>query len=165
MGRAGGYPARVGFYARALLRDSHDFGLRGLVDFAAQQGVTIRLEPHSAAEDRGWREVELWAPGADVPVEVDVNRREPTSLLSNEIAEFVDELEDSDELFDGAAAKIREHLAATEAIVAVRVLVSDERDGPRIGNCVLDWYAQRDGVLFQVDDDGFYDGDKLLVAT
>jgi hypothetical protein len=156
----------VGFYARALLRDSHDFGLRGLVDFAANEGVSIRVEPPSAVDESGWRQAELWAPGAHVPVEIDVSRRnEPASLLHDEIAEFDDELEAADERVPGGAAKVREHLAATEAVVAVRVLASDDRDGAAIGNCVLDWYAQRDGVLFQVDAQGFYDGGVFLVAS
>jgi hypothetical protein len=156
----------VGFYARALLRNSHAFGLRGLVDFAASEGVTFRVEPASAVDDGGWREAELWAPGAAVPVEIDVSRRdEPASLLDDEITEFSDELEDADERVPGAAARIREHLAATRAVVAVRVLASDGHTGPAIGNCVLDWYAQRDDVLFQVDAQGFYDGDELLVAS
>jgi hypothetical protein len=33
----------MGFYVRALLRDSHDGGLRGLVDFAAGEDVTAWL--------------------------------------------------------------------------------------------------------------------------
>jgi hypothetical protein len=45
------------------------------------------------------------------------------------------------------------------------VLASDERDGPAIGKCVLDWYAQRDDVLFEVDAQGFYDGEQLLVTS
>ena len=35
-----------------------------------------------------------------------------------------------------------------------------DRGVPGVGNCVLEWYAQRDDVLFQVDADGFYDGDE-----
>jgi hypothetical protein len=156
----------VGFYARALLRDTHAFGLRGLVDFAANEGVILRVEPSSAVDDGGWREAELWAPGAAAPVEMDVSRRdEPASLLHDEIAEFEDDLEDADERVPGGTARVREHLAATGAIVAVRVLTSDEREGSAIGNSVLDWYAQRDDVLFQVDAQGFYDGDELLVAS
>jgi hypothetical protein len=156
----------VGFHARALLRNSHAFGLRGLVDFAANEGVIFRVEPPSAVDDRGWRAAELWAPGADVPVEIDVSRRDdPASLLHDEIVEFADELEDADERVAGGTARVREHLAATRAVVAVRVLASDQREGSAIGNCVLDWYAQRDDVLFQVDAQGFYDGDELLVAS
>jgi hypothetical protein len=156
----------VGFYARALLLDSHDFGLRELVDSAQADGIMIRVDPPSALDERGWRDAELWAPAAEVPVEIDVSRREdPESLLHDEIAEFDDELADADEQTPGAIATVRQHLAATNAIVAVRVLASDQEHGPAIGNCVLAWYAQRDGVLFQVDAQGFYDGDTLLVAT
>ena len=155
----------MGFYARALLRDPHEFGLRGLVDFAAQEGLEVRVEPASVLDDATWSNAELWAAGAEVPVEVDVSRRSnPDSLLHEEIEEFMDELDDADERIAGGVAKVRDHLAACHAIVAVRVLASDAR-GAEVGNCVLDWYAQRDGVLFQVDADGFYDGDRLLAAV
>jgi hypothetical protein len=160
------YFPTVGFYARALLLESHGLGLRDLVAFAQAEGITIRVEPASALDDQRWREAELWAPGAEVPVEVDVSRREDTeSLLQEELAEFDDELADADEQTPGAIETVRQHLAATNAIVAVRVLASDQEHGLPIGNCVLDWCAQRDRVLFQVDDDGFYDGATLLVAT
>lgn len=115
-------------------------------------------------DDAGWRDAELWAPQADVPVEIDVSRRgEPGSLL-DEIAEFQEESEEADEHMPGAIKKGCRHLAATDATVAVPVLGSDARHGPRVGNCVLEWYAQRDDVLLQVDADGFYDGDELLVT-
>jgi hypothetical protein len=70
----------VGFYARALLRGSHDFGLRGLVEAATEQGIDCRVEPASAMDDAGWRDAELWAPQADVPVEIDVSRPRGTRL-------------------------------------------------------------------------------------
>jgi hypothetical protein len=99
-------------------------------------------------------------------VEIDISRRDdPESLLHDEIAEFDDELTDADELSPGAIERVRRHLAASNSIVAVRVLASDQEHGPAIGTCVLGWYAQRDDVLFQVDAEGFYDGDTLLVAT
>ena len=88
----------MGFYARALLRDSHHFGLHQRVEFAQAEGITIRVHPQSALEDSGWREAELWAPDAQVPVEIDMSRRDdPESLLHYEIAEFDDELADADE--------------------------------------------------------------------
>ncbi len=82
----------MGFHARALLRDTHRYGLRGLVEFAENEGLTIRVEPPTALDDHHWREAELWALGATVPVEIDVSRQdEPESLLHEEIAEFADE--------------------------------------------------------------------------
>jgi hypothetical protein len=45
-----------------------------------------------------------------------------------------------------------------------RVGGSSPSRGPAVGNCVLGWYAERDGVLFQVDGDGFYEGDRLIVS-
>jgi hypothetical protein len=156
----------VGFYARALLRDAHEFGLRDLVEFAAREGLSVRVEPASALDDPAWRDAELWGSEAEVPVEIDVSRRnDPESLLHDEVAEFDEALDDADERASEGIARVREHLASAEAIVAVRVLGSDKRTGPTVGNCVLDWYAQREGVLFQVDADGFYDGDELIVST
>jgi hypothetical protein len=64
------YGAAMGFYARALLRDEHDFGLRGLVEFARDDGIEIRVDPAAALDDSGWRDAELWAPQGEVPVEI-----------------------------------------------------------------------------------------------
>jgi hypothetical protein len=156
----------MGFYARALLRDPHDFGLAGLVDFARERGLAVRVEPALAITDATWQEAELWAPDAEVPVEIDVSRRrDPESLLHDEIEEFEETLADAEERAPNGTDRVLRHLAATDAIVAVRTLASDERHGPAVAQCVLDWYAQRDDVLFQVDADGFYDGDVLLVEA
>jgi hypothetical protein len=59
---------------------------------------------------------------------------------------------------------VSSHLDRTQAIVAVRVLASDFERGLEAAWAVLDYYAQRDGVLFQADGEGFYEGEELIVA-
>ncbi len=60
-------------------------------------------------------------------------------------------------------AKVSAHLDRTQAIVAVRVLASDSDRGMEAAKVVLDYYAQRDGVLFQADADGFYEGEERIL--
>ena len=143
----------MGYYVRALLTDWEPRPLRDLIEFSREYGCELRPErPDEAPLDEPeWRAADLIGPQATVPIEVEVNLDDgrPDGMVREEVREFREELEDAEGTPD-ALTKVREHLDRTIAIVAVRVLA---------------YYAQREGVLFQADAEGFYEGEQLIVET
>jgi hypothetical protein len=158
----------MGYYVRALLTEWHERPLRELIDHSRAYGHELRPErpDETPLDDPSWRDADLLGPGAQSPIEVEVavDDGAPDGMVPSEVQELGDELEEADGPPE-AIARVRDHLSRTKAIVAVRILASDSDLGAESAAAVLHYYAQREGVLFQADDDGFYDGDELIVRT
>jgi hypothetical protein len=152
----------MGYYMRALLAEWEDRPLGELVEFSRAYGQELRTD--ARLDDPAWREADLLGTESTAPVELEVafDDGTPDSLVREELAEFREELEDSD-ADPEAVGKVNAHLDRTQAIVAVRVLGSDSERGLEVAWAVLAYYAQRDGVLFQADGEGFYEGEELIV--
>ena len=152
----------MGYYMRALLTEWEDRPLGDLVAHSRTYGHELR--PDAPLDDPGWREADVYGSEAESPIELDVSLDDgtPDCLLRGELEEFREALEDC-EGDPEAVAKVRAHLDRTQAIVGVRVLASDSERGLQAAWAVLDYYAQRDGVLFQADAEGFYEGEQLIV--
>jgi hypothetical protein len=153
----------LAYYIRVLLTEWEDRPLGELVAHSREYGHELR--PDAPLDDPGWREADVYGPESTSPIELEVALDDgtPDCLLRAELDEFREELEDS-EADPEAVAKVRAHLDRTQGIVAVRVLASDSERGLEAAWAVLDYYAQREGVLFQADGEGFYEGEELVVA-
>ena len=158
----------MGYYVRALLERWEDRPLSDLLAFSRDYGHELRLErsAETAVDDPAWREADLLGPNAAAPIEVEVALDDgtPECLVRQELEEFHEELEDV-EGSRWARRRVAKHLERTHAIVGVRVLASDSDEGLQSAWAVLAYYAQRPGVLFQADGEGFYDGEKLVLET
>ena len=155
----------MSYYVRALLTEWEPQPLDELLEHARQRGCELRPErSDTATDDAGWAEVDLRGPGSTSPVTVEIalDDGDPHGLVREEVKEFHDELHDA-EASQEAIEKVRDHLTQTRAIVAVRLPASDAEAAADAAEMVLDYYAQRPGVLFQMDADGFYDGDERIV--
>ncbi|HEX5782383.1 MAG TPA: hypothetical protein VFX80_10695 [Solirubrobacteraceae bacterium] len=150
----------MGYYMRVLLEDWEERPLSELLAHSRAYGHELRTD--APQDDADWRDAELYGPEAVVPIEVDVNVGD--DMVREELDELREELEDCD-ADTKAVAKVHAHLDRTRAIVAVRPLASEGERGLKSAWAVLDYYAQRDGVLFHADAEGFYDGPDLIVAT
>jgi hypothetical protein len=154
---------------RVLLEDWDDRPLSELVAFSQEYGYELRLgpeRPDTSLDDPSWREADLMGPDSTAPIELEVSLDDgsPDCLVREEADELREYLEDSDSDAD-AKRKVAEHLDRTRAIVAVRVLASDPDNGLATAHAVLAYYAQRPGVMFQADAEGFYEGEELIVET
>lgn len=158
----------MSLFLRALLPEPDERPLRELLAFCSDRGHDLRAELGSgpAPDAVDWREAVLLAPGGDAMVELDVSVDDgaPDSLLVEELDEFRDLLEDADAP-GGAVQRVSGHLDRTQAIVAVRVLASGGDEALQVARTVLDFYAGRPDVLLQVDGEGFFAGEELLVET
>jgi hypothetical protein len=152
----------MGYYMRALLTEWDDRPLSALVAHSREYGHELR--PDAPLDDPGWRGADVYGPDTTSPIELEValDDGSPDCLLRAELDEFREELEGC-EGDPEAVAKVSAHLDRTQAIVAERVLASDSERGLEAAWAVLDYYAQREGVLFQADADGFYEGEKRIL--
>lgn len=154
----------MGYYLRVLLTEWEERPLSDLVAFSREYGHELR--PGAPLDDPAWRGADVYGPRTASPIELEValDGGTPDCLLRAELDEFRAELEDSDGDPE-VVAKIRSHLDRTRAIVAVRVLASDSERDIEAAHAVLAYYAQRDGVLFQADTEGFYEGEERILET
>ena len=154
----------MGYYIRVLLEEWEDRPLGDLVAHSREYGRELR--PDAPLDNPAWRDADVYGPDATSPVELEVALDDgtPDCLLRAELDEFREQLEDSEGDVE-TVARVKGHLDRTRAIVAVRVLASDFERGLAAAHVVLDYYAQRHGVLFQADGEGFYEGEELILAT
>jgi hypothetical protein len=86
----------MGYYVRAFCTSSDLPQLRTILDWAKSEGVSLELDAEHVAADLDsshWREAELRYKPGNQPIPVDVIRS-ADELLSDEIEEFVEFLED-----------------------------------------------------------------------
>jgi hypothetical protein len=158
----------VAYYLRVLLEEWDERPLGDLIAFTRDSGETLRPDrlDTTSVDNPGWRAAELLGPNSTAPIEVEVALDDgtPDCLVREELGELREFLEDSGS-DAGAKRRVAEHLDRTRAIVAVRVLASDTDNGRTSAHAVLAYYAQRPGVMFHADAEGFYEGEELIVET
>lgn len=123
---------------------------------AALDAELARLEPPLRLEEGG----DLYR-GTELLAEVEVAATGDT-LFTEELAEFVELVDDAD---GNGKTDVLARLRRARSIVAVRVLWQGRTAEATLGlvQPLLDWLAASRIGLFQVDGEGFYDGDKLVL--
>jgi hypothetical protein len=155
---------RLGYYMRYIVTEERTLDLRILEHALHEQDSAYRLEnlqfePYEAA-DLGY--------GDEVYAEIEINRR-GDDLFADEVEILLDELDNWEFELDEdrtVQAALRQMVEGARVIVAVRVLFGDNglEDGIRLLETLWRWmFDAYDGVL-QVDYEGYYDGEGLLLA-
>lgn len=155
--------ADMGYYVRAFCTSGDLPPLRTILESAKQQGMSVELETEHVAPDLDspdWREAELRYKPGNQPIPVDVIRSRD-ELLSDEIEEFVEFLEDAPD--SAAKDKVLQHLRETKAIVATQLLGDVDDDGYAAAGTFLNYFVEHCGGMIQADAEGFYEGDELIV--
>jgi hypothetical protein len=153
----------VGYHLRAFCTSEELPPLRPILEWAASQGVGLRLAGGpEVLDDAGWREAELdYKPGKE-PLVVDVSRASSgDELLAEEVEEFVEFLEDVDD--SAEKGKVLAHLQASRAVVGAQLLGDIDDDGYNAVGVFLGFFVEHCGAMIQADGEGFYEGDRLLV--
>ena len=85
-----------------------------------------------------------------------------TTLVSEEIEEFLEFLEDAPD--NRSRRQVEQHLRDTRFIVAAQLAGDTDDDGYDALANLLRYFVDHNGGLIQADGEGFYDGDKVIVA-
>jgi hypothetical protein len=153
----------MGYYVRAFCTSSNLPPLRTIFDWAKSEGVSLELDTEHVAADLDsphWREAELRYKPGNQPIPVDVTRS-TDELLSDEIEEFVEFLEDVPD--SAAKEEVLQQLRGTKAIVATQLLGDVDDDSYAAAGTFLNFFVEHCGGMIQADAEGFYEGDELIV--
>ena len=155
----------MGYYVRAFCTSSVVPPIRAVLEWTAQQGYTLQVDPDSAEVDLDspdWQEVDIIYKDGKQPFVVGVDRDDGSeaSLVRREIEEFEEFLAD---VTGPAKARVLTHLRATRYIVANQLLADVDDDGYEASSIFLTYFVEHCGGLIQADSEGFYEGDELIV--
>ena len=157
----------MGYYVRAFCTEGDVPVLRDVLDYARKKGVSLSLGEGSTGVDidgRDWcRQVELVYKEGKLPIVVGVNRaiESEDSPVKEEVQEFCE--------FIGRAGlslvkrRILRHLRRTRFIVRCRVLSDIDDEGYDANGVFLRYFLEHCGALIQADNEGFYEGEKLVL--
>jgi hypothetical protein len=152
----------LGYYLRAFCK-SEVPPLRRVLEWVANEGVVLELDGGSELlDDENWREAEIRYDEGKQPLVVDVSRASSNDeLLSDEVEEFVEFLEDVDD--SPEKQKVLEQLRESRAVVGAQLLGDIDDAGYSAIGVLLSFFVEHCGAMIQADGEGFYDGDRLLV--
>jgi hypothetical protein len=146
----------MGYFLRTFCTSDELPPLQTVLVWAEAHGVS--LETTSAADGRDWEQVEVsYSPDA-APFIIEANTGD---LLTDEVAEFVDFLEDVDD--SPEKQKVLDHLHRSKAVVAAQLLGDVPDDGFDPVGTFLAYFVENCGVMIQADGAGFYEGERLIV--
>lgn len=124
--------------------------------------ISTNLSPEEAGSG-AWTTFELHYDEDRLPVLVECNYVSEDETAREEIAEFIEQIEDIVGA-DENSGKVITHLRATCFIIACQLPVSDiDDDGYDANGELMNFVATNCDGLIQADGEGFYDGEKLLI--
>lgn len=124
--------------------------------------VSTNLSPEEAGS-AAWTTFELHYDEDRLPIQVECNFVSDDETAREEIAEFIEQVEDLDDADENSEAVIS-RLRATRFIIACQLPVSDiDDDGYDANGELMNFVAAKCDGLIQADGEGFYEKDELLV--
>jgi hypothetical protein len=148
----------VSYYLRAFCTSDNLPPLRAVFEWTEGQGVLLQA-PSTDLDAQSWDQAEVVYKPDRQPFIAETNTDE---LVREEVEEFVEFLEDVDE--SSARQKVLDHLQQSKAVVAGQLLGDIDDDGYTAVGTFLSYYVEHCGGLIQADGEGFYEGDRLIVA-
>lgn len=153
----------MGYYLRAFCKTDELPPLRRVFEWTANAGVALELNSGSEAlDDANWREAEIRYARDKQPLVVDVSRASSDDgLLSDEVEEFVEFLEDVED--SPEKQKVLAQLRNSRAVVGAQLMGDIDDDGYNAVGTFLSYFVEHCGAMIQADGEGFYEGDRVLV--
>ena len=155
----------MGYYTRAFCKSAKAIPLSTVLDALAKRGLSLDV-PNASSSDLDsteWTEAILYYKEGKLPILAECNRRTGSQdcLAEREIGEFLERL-GKPGLFSPKRT-VAKYLEATKFIVCCQLPISDiDADGERAIESFLDYYAANCDGLFQADDRGFFEGERVL---
>jgi hypothetical protein len=146
----------VSLFMRAVLREWRDPPFEELIAFVASDGPWRVTD----VGGRGWREFEVCAEDGTTVLAADLTTGADVREELAELAEFLEDLEGSDD----AHLAVADHLSCAAAVVGMQILMSVYDDSVAAANVVVAFLERKPGVLTQVDTVGWYDGPDLILC-
>jgi hypothetical protein len=159
----------MGYYVRAFCTASASPPLQAVLDELAARGVALSADGVGPEDLRApdWEEVALVGTSQRrVVVTCDRENVAGQDLLREEVQQFIEFLQDAPPSHE--RKRVVDHLRATRFIVACRlpaVAAAEDEAGCAVGRAFLAYFVAHCGGLVQADGEGFYEGDRLVIAV
>ena len=153
----------MGYYIRVFCTSPDVPSLHHVLNWMKKEGYEPSIGPDSADN---WEQVDLVYKEGGSPLVVDITRADgsDSSLFNAEIQEFMEWLEEIEDSPD--KQKVLHHLQATSYMVGIQLLLSNfDDEGYAAVNTFTEYFVQHHGGMVQADNEGFYEGDRLLVEV
>lgn len=148
----------MSFYLRAFCKSDEVPPLREVFKWAEGQGVQLRA-PSADLDEQSWEQAEVAYKADRQPFTAEVNT---SDFLQEEVEEFIEFLEDVDQ--SPERQKVLDHLEQSKAVIAAQLVGDIDDEGYAAIGAFLSYYVEHCGGLIQTDGEGFYEGDRLIVA-
>ena len=156
----------MGYYTRAFCTSEKVPTIKELIEWAETKGIKLFTSDEIDLETRDWDDVAIYYRKDKLPILSEINHEEDDEacLMKNEIEEFKEFLSDVKGFLNPSKSKVIEHLGKTRFIVANQLPTSDiEDDGFDANGIVLQYFEKHCGGMIQIDGEGFYEGNKLII--
>lgn len=159
----------MGYYLRAFCTAAEMPALREVLAYAEAAGYPLAMPADFGAVDleaRDWAQAEFTCTADDSRFVAETDHDEGTSdcLLREEVAEFVERIEDLG--WRRHKRVVLEHLRDTKCIVSAQLLTAESGHWDvEAANVFLDYFVQHCGGMMQADGEGFYREGRLLLRV
>ena len=133
-----------------------------LVDYLESKGLSICIESSSGPAEESCRQAVFRYRAEKTPIVVERNCPEDgDTLFGKEIEEFLEKIGRPG--LSPAKRKVIRHLKQTNFILAVRLPSDIDPAGFQVSDAILHYCINHCGALIQADEEGFYQGTKLIL--
>ncbi len=156
----------MGHYVRVFCASFPAPSINKVLNWSESDGYQLKVDPRFALMDLdspNWKQTGLLYEVGEPPFlcEVDHKDDSDTSLVRQEVRHF-------EELLAAAGNtegqhKALQHIRQTEYIVSIQTPSDFDEQGSDVLSSLLTYFIRYCAGMVQVDGEGFYDGDELIV--
>jgi len=156
----------MSYYVRVFCRADESPPLCTVIDYVTGDRPQLSIVSDDALNYADWEGATMTYKANKQPILVECNRNtgEEDCLAAEELAEFVELAEDSED--SPGKQQVIAHLRATKFIVACRLPTSDiDDDGYEANSQLLNYFVEHCGGMIQADGEGFYREDEVILPV
>lgn len=155
----------MGYYVRAICASEKMPTPRDLLEYAQKKRVRLGLEADDIDIDStDWEQLVWIYKDGKLPILMECNKNTSEDcLFREEIDEFLESIGKPG--FSLAKRRVIGHLKESKYIIACQLPTSDiDDDGYNANKTLLAYFLENHSAIIQADGEGFYEGNKLVVA-
>jgi len=159
----------MGDYLRVFCTKEIYPTINQILKWAKLKGYHLRVDNNYNEVDldsANWDEVAIIGEDGQRAFIAELNRdnKKEDSLMRAEVNEFLQILDELEDVPAEAVAKVKKHLKEAKYIVALQVTCDyDEEEGDNSVSVFLKYFVDNCGGMVQEDGEGFFEEDKVIV--
>ncbi len=156
------------YYVRAFCTSNDIPTLSTIFQYASSKGIDLYVDEQHGLVDvnsSDWSQVEISYKKGKSPLVVECNRYDGTQecLARVEPLEFIEKIGSPG--FSLTKRRVIKHLKNTQFIISSQLLNDINDDGYNANGTFLTYFVEHCGGMIQADNEGFYDGETLILKV